>query len=147
MNNLHDRLPRLLGLAVFEAAARHMSFTQAAKELRVTQAAVSQQVRALEKEIGTALFLRNHRTLTLTREGDRLNRAVSMGLEHIADTVDEIRGVTLNPSIAIGVTFAVATFWLVPRLERFRSLHPNIGVHIVASDRGFDKIADQVDVG
>src|SRR5262249_2921481 len=78
---------------------------------------------------------------------DRLNRAVSMGLEHIADTVDEIRGVTVNPSIAIGVTFAVATFWLVPRLERFRSLHPNIGVHIVASDRWFAKIAHQVDVG
>jgi DNA-binding transcriptional LysR family regulator len=147
MNDLHERLPRLPGLAMFEAAARHMSFTLAAKELHVTQAAVSQQVRALEKEVGTPLFVRRHRTLALTREGDRLNRAVSMGLEHIANTVDEIRGVTVNPSIAIGVTFAVATFWLVSRLEKFRALHPNVSVHVVASDRGFDKIADQVDVG
>jgi DNA-binding transcriptional LysR family regulator len=147
MSDLHKRLPRLPGLAMFEAAARHMSFTLAAKELNVTQAAVSQQVRALEREVGTPLFVRRHRTLTLTREGDRLNRAVSMSLEHIANTVDEIRGVTANPSIAIGVTFAVASFWLVSRLEKFRALHPNVGVHVVASDRGFDKIADQVDVG
>lgn len=132
---------------MFEASARHMSFTLAAKELHVTQAAVSQQVRALEKEVGRPLFIRQHRALTLTREGDRLNRAVSMGLEHIANTVDEIRGVTVNPSIAVGVTFAVASYWLIPRLEQFRARHPNVSVHVVASDRGFDKIADQVDVG
>lgn len=141
------RLPRLSSLLMFEAAARCRSFTIAARELDVTQAAVSQQVRALERELGLALFNRLHRGLELTRDGARLHRAVMTSFEHVAETTAELRAAKRTTRIEIGATFAVATFWLVPRLPRFRALHPEIDVHVVASDRGFDAIADQVDAG
>jgi LysR family glycine cleavage system transcriptional activator len=147
MSGYLRRLPRLSSLLMFESAARHKSFTLAARELEVTQAAVSQQVRALERELGIALFVRLHRGLELTREGRRLHRAVSMGFEHVATTTEELRATVQSTRVTIGVTFAVATFWLVPRLPRFRALHPLIDLHIVATDRGFDKIAHQVDAG
>jgi DNA-binding transcriptional LysR family regulator len=132
---------------MFEAAARHLSFTAAARELKVTQAAVSQQVRALEQELGVALFERLHRGLRLTRQGGRLYRAAATGFEHIAGAVDDLRGAHRAPAITIGVTFAVATFWLVPRLPHFRAQHPDIDVHVFATDRGFETVADQVDAG
>ena len=141
-----SRLPRMSGLMVFEAAARHLSFTHAARELNVTQAAVSQQVRALEAELGVALFVRHHRGLDLTEEGMRLHRSVVMGFECIADATEDIRAVS-RPSIRIGATSAIATFWLVPRLPEFRALHPEIDVHIVSSDLGFHAVADRADCG
>ncbi|HEY7141318.1 MAG TPA: LysR substrate-binding domain-containing protein [Methylomirabilota bacterium] len=147
MSGYLHRLPRLSALLMFESAARHRSFTQAARELQVTQAAVSQQVRALERELGIALFERLHRGLELTSEGRRLHRAVSMGFEHVAVTTEELRATVQSARVAIGATFAVATFWLVPRLPRFRALYPHIDLHVAATDRGFDKIAHQVDAG
>jgi LysR family transcriptional regulator, glycine cleavage system transcriptional activator len=147
MTGFLKRLPRLSSLLMFEAAARCRSFTIAARELNVTQAAVSQQVRALERELGIALFNRLHRGLELTREGARLQRAVMTSFEHVAATTEALRAAKPTKRIEIGATFAVATFWLVPRLPRFRALHPEIDVHVVASDRGFDTIADRVDIG
>jgi DNA-binding transcriptional LysR family regulator len=144
---LSQRLPRLSGLVMFEASARLLSFTRAAEELRVTQAAISQQVRALETELGVALFVRLHRKLQLTPAGLRLHRAAMMGLEHIADVADAVRSSHRAPAIRIGATFAVATFWLVRRLPAFRSRHPDIDIHLIASDRGFEAVADQVDAG
>lgn len=140
------RLPRLTGLMMFEAAARHLSFTTAARELKVTQAAVSQQVRALETELGVPLFVRHHRGLELTAEGARLYRSVAMGFECIANAVEDVR-VIGRPTIRIGVTSAIARFWLVPRLPAFRARHPEIDVHIVASDLGFHAVADRADTG
>jgi DNA-binding transcriptional LysR family regulator len=147
MTGFLKRLPRLSSLLMFEAAARCRSFTIAARELDVTQAAVSQQVRALERELGLTLFNRLHRGLELTRDGARLHRSVMTSFEQVAETTAELRAAKRTMRIEIGATFAVATFWLVPRLPRFRALHPEIDVHVVASDRGFDTIADQVDVG
>lgn len=147
MTGYLHRLPRLSSLLMFESAARHKSFTLAARELQVTQAAVSQQVRALERELGIVLFKRLHRGLEMTPEGGRLQRAVSMVFEHLAITTDELRAAAHSARIAVGVTFAVATFWLVPRLPRFRALHPHIDLHVAATDRGFEQIAPQVDAG
>ena len=151
MAGFANRIPRLSGLLMFEAAARHRSFTTASHELQVTQAAVSQQVRALEGELGVALFVRHHRGLDLTPEGWRLHRSVAMGFECIANAIEDIR-VVGRPSIRIGVTSAIATFWLLPRLPLFRALYlrstyPEVDVHIVASDLGLDAVADRADVG
>jgi putative choline sulfate-utilization transcription factor len=144
---LSGRLPRVGGLVMFEAAARHLSFTLAARELGVTQAAVSQQIRALEREMGVPLFDRLHRGLRLTRQGGRLQRAVVTGFEHIASAADDLRSVAQPPGLTLGVTLAVATFWLVPRLAAFRAEHPEVNVHLFATDRGFESVADQVDAG
>src|SRR5260221_14489764 len=93
MVDLWKRVPRLSALLMFEAAARHLSFTVAARELRVTQAAVSQQVRSLEKQLEVTLFERRHRGLRLTTQGTRMHRSVSMALEHLASTADDLRAV------------------------------------------------------
>src|SRR6266404_5888283 len=145
MADLWKRVPRLSALLMFEAAARHLSFTLAARELGVTQAAVSQQVRSLEKDLGITLFERMHRGLGLTKRGTRLQRSVAMALEHIASTADDLRGVGEVDGATIGVTLALATFWLVSRLPQFRTLHPEIDIRVVATDRGIEKIIDQVD--
>jgi DNA-binding transcriptional LysR family regulator len=145
MPDLWKRLPRPSALLMFEAAARHLSFTLAARELQVTQAAVSQQVRSLEQALGIKLFDRRHRGLDLTRQGMRLHRAVGMGLEHIASIADELRVIDEPESAAIGVTLALASSWLISRLPQFRALHPEIDIRLVATDRGIEKIIDEVD--
>jgi len=145
MVDLWKRVPRPSALLMFEAAARHLSFTRAARELLVTQAAVSQQVRSLEQELGIALFERRHRGLALTKQGTRLYRSVAMALEHIASTADDLRAAGGAEGATIGVTLALATFWLVSRLPQFRALHPEIDIRVVATDRGIEKIIEQVD--
>jgi LysR family transcriptional regulator, glycine cleavage system transcriptional activator len=141
------QLPRLSRLRSFEAAARHLSFTEASRELAITQAAVSQQVRILEQELGVALFERLHRGLRLTPQGQRLLRSVSTAFGQIAHAADEVRCGTASPVLKIGATFAIATFWLMPRLSEFRERHPDIEVRLIVTDRGFERVADQVDVG
>ena len=91
MISLRSKLPPPNGLVVFEAAARHLNFTRAARELGVTQAAVSRQIQGLEDHLGVALFRRRPRALSLTPPGQRLQAAVTMGLEHIANTAMELR--------------------------------------------------------
>ncbi len=132
---------------MFEAAARLQSFTLAAQELKITQAAVSQQVRILETELGVNLFVRLHRGLELTENGHAMFRTVTSALSQIAHTAEALRSASRPPVIRIGVTFAVATFWLIPRLPAFRAAHPGIEVHLTATDRGFNNVADQVDIG
>src|SRR5215469_6483168 len=91
MANLRTKLPPANSLVVFEAAARHLNFTRAARELNVTQAAVSRQIQILEDHLGTTLFQRAPRALRLTLSGLHLHKSVTMSLEHIANTVADIR--------------------------------------------------------
>src|ERR1041385_9395140 len=93
MHGLRAKLPSANSLVVFEAAARHLNFTRAAQELNVTQAAVSRQSQPLEDSLGTSLFQRLPRALRLTPPGSHLHKSVTMSLEHIANTVAEIRHV------------------------------------------------------
>jgi len=89
--SLNRHLPNLGALVAFEAVARHLSITQAAGELGLTQAAVSRKIRALEEDLGVALFRRLHRALRLTPEGERLHAAVSGSLHRIAETAEGLR--------------------------------------------------------
>lgn len=132
---------------MFESAARHLSFTKSATELGVTQAAVSQQVRALEVELGVALFERHHRGLVLTHQGHQLLRSIVQAFDQIVRTVDQVREADQPIKVNVGVTFAIGTFWLVPRLLSFRSQFPEVVIDITATDEGFDHISDQVEVG
>jgi len=97
--------------------------------------------------LGVDLFVRLHRGLSLTDAGLKLFRAAVMGFSHIAEAADVIRRAEEQPAIAIGATYSVATFWLVPRLAAFRALNPTIETQLIASDRGFEAVADRVDVG
>ena len=146
MKNLRSKLPAVSGLVAFEAAARHMNFTRAAQEMRVTQAAVSRQMRTLEGYLGVQLFRRLNRTLALTDKGHKLHRAVSIGLDHIAMAVEEIRHRENASQVAITTTIALASLWLMPKIAKFRAGNPSIDLKVVASDTVLDLAAERIDV-
>lgn len=145
MYGLKKRLPSPNAVLTFEAAARHLSFTRASVELFVSQAAVSRQIRRLEERLGTELFRRKHRALELTEDGSRLYNAVTLGLGHIANAMDEIVG-SGHEQIQIATTVAFATYWFAPRLSRFRASYPGADVRVLASDRDQDQLTDAVDL-
>ena len=129
-----SRLPSLDSLRAFEAVARHRSFTTAALELHVTQSAVSQRIRALELELGAALFRRTSHGLEATNEGTALAGAMRRAL---AEIVAGMAAFDADAGKALTVTVApsFATRWLVPRLARFRERHPGIEVRVDADPR------------
>jgi LysR family glycine cleavage system transcriptional activator len=145
MHPLKKRLATPNALLTFEAAARHLSFTRAAAELFVSQAAVSRQIRRLEDRLGTELFRRKHRALELTEPGNRLHQAVTLGLGHIAQAMDGIVD-SGHEQIQIATTVAFATYWVAPRLSRFRANYPSADVRVLASDHDQDQLTDAVDL-
>ncbi|MFG6177626.1 LysR substrate-binding domain-containing protein [Halomonas sp. THAF12] len=134
------------GLRVFEAAARHLSFTAAAQELRSTQSAVSQQVRALEEALDLKLFDRVHRGVRLSEPGQVLFEAVQEGFSTIERTIDRLQQRHRNPRLNILTDFSLASYWLLPRLPVFRRLHPHIDVRIMTNQGGFDWQGQEVDI-
>lgn len=140
-----SRLP-LNGLRCFEAAARHMSFKLAAAELFVTPAAVSQQIKALETELGCALFLRRPRALELTAEGARLAPVVRDAFSRLLAAVNDLKEQEEGRPLTVSVLPSFAVKWLIPRLSRFRMRYPEIDVRIAAEDRRADFVTDGVDV-
>jgi LysR family glycine cleavage system transcriptional activator len=124
------RLPNLNGLRAFEAAARLLSMKHAGAELHVTPSAVSQQIRALESELGVALFRRGHRALSLTSAGQTLLPAVRDAFRLIAEVGERVRR-DPDARVTISATSFFAEAWLVPRLPRFSTQHPEIDLHIV----------------
>ncbi|GGJ98356.1 LysR substrate-binding domain-containing protein [Pseudomonas matsuisoli] len=145
MEKLRRRLPSLTGLVVFEAAARRLSFTAAAREMCITQAAVSRQVRQLEQHLGQSLFVREHRAVSLTAAGQRLYEAVGQSLERVAQAVEDI-GTGSYGSLTVSATIAFSTFWLLPWLEAFRSEYPQIGIRLMALDREVDMRGETIDI-
>jgi LysR family glycine cleavage system transcriptional activator len=139
-------LPSLSGLRAFEAAARQQSFTRAARELHVTQGAISHQIRALERELGLELFVRMHRSIALTPAGQRLARATTDGLTRIADAVAALTPRIEDEVLSVSVSPSFAARWLVPRLARFRRLQPETDVRISANDALIDPEANGIDL-
>jgi LysR family transcriptional regulator, glycine cleavage system transcriptional activator len=132
-NKPPDRLPPLDLLAAFEACARHLSFTKAAAERFVTQSAMSRQMRALEEDLGTPLFRRQHRALALTEAGTRLFAVCTTVLAQLRATVRELRAPSQREVLALTTTPGLASFWLIPRLPSFTRAHPGIDVRLDAS--------------
>jgi LysR family glycine cleavage system transcriptional activator len=139
------RIPSLSSLRAFEAAARLRSFKQAAEELAVTATAVSHRIRALEDEIGCRLFVRKTRAVELTSEGRSLYSAVREGFDTIASGVEKLRQ-RARPLVKLSTTPAFAAKWLVPRLAAFQAQHPNIDVHVHASNRPIDLSTGSIDI-
>ena len=141
-----ERLPSLNALRAFEAAARLMSFTRAATELNVTQAAVSHQIKHLEDQRGIKLFRRMNRALMLTDAGQALLPAVSDGFKVLADGVARVAGHGHEHRLRISTLESIAAEWLVPRLGRFRLRHPDIDIVLSISDALVDFQRDDIDV-
>jgi len=119
----------LNGLRFFEAAARHLSFTRAAEELCVTQAAVSHQVRALEEALSLLLFERRPRQVNLSPAGARLLAVLSSSFDHIESVLNELKRQG-SSSLQLAVTPSFSSRWLMPRLPVFWDAHPDIELHL-----------------
>ena len=132
MANGTKRLPPLNALRAFEAAARHLSFKNAARELHVTPGAVSHQVKQLEEHLGVPLFRRLTRALELTAEAHALLPKVQEGLAAIAEAVDRVRLREESSALTVIAPPNFAARWLVPRLARFTNAHPNLDLHIAS---------------
>jgi len=139
-------LPPLTALRAFEAAARLSSFTRAARELHVTPAAVSHQIRGLEKFLGVTLFRRTTRRLELTDQGRVAAELFREGFEKLARGVSKLRAEEANASLTLSVTTAFATRWLVPRLGRFARRCPDIDLRVRAGTQPVDFDHDDIDI-
>ncbi|NDW52093.1 LysR family transcriptional regulator [Aliiroseovarius sp. PrR006] len=139
-------LPSLATLRAFEAAARHQNLSQAARELNVTHAAISQHVRKLEEELGEPLLLRQGRGMAVTDAGRLLAESLGNGFATIADGVGQIRRRGQDRAVQISVTPAFASHWLMPRIGSFWSEHPEIRISINPSADLVDLRNDGVDL-
>ncbi|MFC3095938.1 transcriptional regulator GcvA [Alteromonas sediminis] len=140
------RLPPLNSLKAFEAAARHLSFTKAADELFVTQAAVSHQIKALEEYLSMKLFLRRNRTLLLTEEGQAYYLDLKEIFKALQDATDKLLAKGSKGAITVATPPSFASQWLVPRISQFSSQNPDIDVRIKAVDFDEGFLTDDIDV-
>ena len=143
---MSKRLPPLNALRVFDAAARHLSFTRAADELFVTQAAVSHQIKSLEDFLGLKLFRRRNRSLLLTEEGQSYFQDIKEIFSQLTEATRKLQARSAKGALTVSLLPSFAIQWLVPRLTSFNSAYPGIDVRIQAVDRQEDKLADDVDV-
>lgn len=127
-------LSSMTALICFEAAARNLSFKAAASEANVTPAAISHQIKALETDLGCALFIRRHRGVELTEKGAFLLVALQRGFETISDTVVQLRDSPETVDVTIRTTTAVSALWLTPKITAFWKDHPGVTVSQIISD-------------
>jgi len=139
---MRAQLP-LRRLAVFEAAARHGRFVAAARELAMSQAAVSQQVATLEVELGAALFTRGHRGVALTPAGELLHRAVQEGLRTLESGVTAARRLAKKRSLQILTDYGFAGWWLMPRIGSLSELIPDVEIRLITTQSG--NLADEAE--
>jgi len=139
------RLPPLNALRAFEAAARHLSFTRAAEELSVTQAAVSHQIKTLEERLGVRLFQRRNRALLLTAEGQLYYPDVQRAFALLGEATAKLTAADNRGVLTLSTLPSFAARWLVPRLGGFIDRHPEIDLRLATTQRLVDFARDQVD--
>jgi DNA-binding transcriptional LysR family regulator len=135
MPNQLLNLPPLDAIRGFVAVARRMSITLAAKDLCLTQSAVSRQIQSLEEHLGTPLLIRKHRAIELTQSGERLLHLASPWLDNLAEYSASLRRRDQLQPVTITTPMSVAALWLLPRLGEFQDAHPNIDVRVSANNR------------
>ncbi len=135
------RLPPLNSMRVFEAAARHLSFTHAGEELHVTQAAVSHQIRVLEEWLGVLLFQRLKNGIKLTEEGEAYLEPLTEAFDKLADATNQLVNRDEVKTLSISTLSSFASIWLVPRLKSFRDHYPDLDVRIETIDQEEDLLS------
>jgi LysR family glycine cleavage system transcriptional activator len=140
------QMPPLSALRAFEALSRHKSYSAAARSLSVTHAAIAQQVRGLEENLGISLVLRNGRGMALTAEGEQLALALADGFSVIHSGVAALRGGDGRP-VRITLSPGFATQWLMPRLKNFWALHPDVALSLHPEHREVDLRREGMDLG
>lgn len=141
-----DRLPPLTALRAFDAAARHMSFAKAADELSVTPAALSFQIKSLEKHLGTPLFVRLNRAVELTEAGKTLAPGAADGFQMLSSAWRATQRLQDEQTLTVTAGPAFTAKWLAPRLYEFAQEHPEVELRFSASLKITDIARDAVDV-
>jgi LysR family transcriptional regulator, glycine cleavage system transcriptional activator len=143
--------PRLLNLPPLElfrgfvAVGRSLNVTAAARELAITQPALSRQIHALEDALGCALFVRRHRSVELTPEGTRLFRTADAWLDQLGEAIEALRPVDPS-SVAVTTSTGFAALWLLPRLGELQATHADVDLRVVASNRVLDLEREAIDL-
>jgi len=143
---MRARLPPLNALRAFALSGRHLSFSQAAAALHVTPAAVGQQVRALENQLGAALFVRRGRRLELTEAGQSLLPGVTSAFDQLGLALDAFYRRARRRPLTVSVEPSFAAKWLLGRLDHFREQHPGIEIRLDATTRLVDFARDGIDL-
>lgn len=139
-------LPPLDAIRGFVAVARRMSITLAAKDLCLTQSAVSRQIQSLEEHLGTPLLIRKHRAIELTHAGERLLHLASPWLDNLAEYSASLKHRDQMQPVTITTPMSVAALWILPRLGAFQDAHPNIDVRVSANNRMLDLKQEGIDL-
>lgn len=139
-------LPRLDYLLTFEVAAELESFAAAAKELNVSETAVSRKIRLLEEHFNCALFLRGHRSVQLTDQGRKLLAGISAPLKALEETALGMHSAPTPGTVRMAATNSVAALWLLPRLPAFRRSHANITISLFSSDLDKECLSERFDL-
>jgi DNA-binding transcriptional LysR family regulator len=134
MASARRNIKSLSALFAFEAAGRTGNFTTAARELGVTQAAVSKQIAQLEEDVGTPLFTRGYREVHLTPKGRELFEVATVSLSSLGDALSRLRSSDPARPISIGATVTMSHFWLLPRLPSFKAVYADVQVRVVSQD-------------
>ncbi|TIT21048.1 MAG: LysR family transcriptional regulator [Mesorhizobium sp.] len=146
MRDLRRRFPNPNALLSFESAGRLGSFTDAAEELGLTQAAISYSVKLLEKDLGIALFHRRHRLVELTDSGRKFHADVTSALQQIARSADSLR-YAASDRVTVDSSTAFASHWMIPRIPAIRSQYPDIDIRLLTSDRDVEIGRDPTLIG
>lgn len=139
------KISSLTALVALEGTVRHRSISAAAREIGVTQAAISRHIAALEEDFGRPLFVRAHRAVQPTAECLVLGRALAENFHGISEAVDAMRS-TANDIVTIGAAVGFSQLWLLPRLFAFRRQHPNVALRLVSRDERIDLGSGEVDM-
>jgi LysR family transcriptional regulator, glycine cleavage system transcriptional activator len=142
-----SRLPSLAALKAFESVGRHLSFQRAADELCLTPSAVSHQVRTLENQLGTRLFVRRHHELELTRTGDSYLSRIQAIIADLLDATAEVVNSTGQAPLTIQLCPSLAATWMVRRLASFRETYPELEINVVTPYEDPHFLLPEVDVG
>ena len=140
------RMPPLNALKAFEAAARLLSFTNAAQELSVTQAAISHQIRTLEEYVGTSLFERSHQRLALTQSGKKLLPFLTQAFDLVADGYHNLDNQNQQLKLNIKAPSSFSVQWLMPKLAKYQEQFPKVAISLSAQDNDFDFFPQAFDV-
>lgn len=146
MANQLLNLPPLDAIRGFVAVARRMSITLAAKDLCLTQSAVSRQIQSLEEHLGTPLLIRKHRAIELTPAGERLRHLASPWLDNLAEYSASLRQRDQLQPVTITTPMSVAALWILPRLGAFQDAHPHIDVRVSANNRMLNLKQEGIDL-
>ena len=139
---IKQALKNLNLLHSFESAARHQSYSKAATELSISQAAISQQMRKLEENLATQLFLRRGKSMLLTQQGKTLLTGSQQAFKLLEKSINEITVEKISGSLTISSTQAFTTLWLMPKLSKFSTLYPNINIRVMSSPQ-FEDLKEQ----